>query len=57
MDTLFKWIEKALLFLCLAGTVVCLVAGFSKPHCFIMAFFYGVLSGVLGRCVAENKED
>ena len=57
MDTLFKWIEKALLFLCIAGTVVCLVAGFSKPHCFIMALFYGVLSGVLGRCVAENKED
>lgn len=57
MENLFKLLNKVLMYLCIAFAILCIVHGFKQPHCFIMGAFYIIVAALLGKCVAEYKED
>lgn len=50
------YIENAGWLFCILSTLTLIVAGFFKPHCFLMAFFYFIISGVIRANIEENKK-
>jgi len=50
------YIENAGWLFCILSALSLVVAGFFKPHCFIMAFFYFIISGFIRAEIEDNKK-
>lgn len=53
---LILYIENIGWLLCILIALFCIGAGFVKPHCFITAIFYFIISGVIRANIEDNRK-
>lgn len=56
IDALILYFENIGWLFCVITTFVLIIAGFFKVHCFIMAGFYFVLSGVIMANIQDRRK-
>ena len=50
-------LEKVMMALCFLGTLICVIAGFFKPHCFIMAPVFAFMALMVWSNIKEREDE